>query len=205
VVELTWDPGAYATHHSHPTALITCVQEGALGFVLHHGAAMLVRGGTADAPGSPVPLELETEVVLEPRDCITFDEFASHMEHTGWNASEETTVLWEARLLNPVQPFTTYVDAMGTPVPWRPPSSMASIGLETDRVRPSRPSPIQCPDNPRRVPRTGFTSGWLAGEQSAPGGWTGVGLNSNERRSGRAFPRCIVRREPQGDRFYLFS
>jgi len=117
VVELTWEPGAYATRHSHPTALITCVQEGALGFVLHHGEAALTRGGTADAPGSPEPLELETEVVLEPRDCITFDEFASHMEHTGWNASEGTTVLWEARLLDPEQPFTTYVDAMGTPVP----------------------------------------------------------------------------------------
>ena len=56
-------------------------------------------------------------MVLEPRDCITFDELAAHMEHTGWNASEGTTILWEARLLDPEQPFTTYVDAMGTPVP----------------------------------------------------------------------------------------
>ena len=117
VVELTWAPGAYATRHFHPTALITCVQSGALGFVLEHGAATLTRGGTADAPGSPEPLTLETEVVLEPRDCIAFDHFASHMEHTGWNASEGTTVLWEARLLDPEQPFTTYVDDMGTPVP----------------------------------------------------------------------------------------
>jgi hypothetical protein len=117
VVELTWEPGAYATRHFHPTALITCVQQGALGFILQHGAATLTRGGTADAPGSPEPLALDTEVVLEPRDCISFDEFASHMEHTGWNASEGTTVLWEARLLDPDQPFTTYVDAMGTPLP----------------------------------------------------------------------------------------
>src|SRR3954471_10110713 len=86
VVELTWAPGAYATRHFHPTALITCVQEGSLGFVLHHGAASLTRGGTADAPGEPEPLALETEIFLQPRDCITFDEFASHMEHTGWNA-----------------------------------------------------------------------------------------------------------------------
>ena len=56
VVELTWAPGAYATRHFHPTALITCVAEGALGFVLHDGAAMLTRGGTADAPGEPEPL-----------------------------------------------------------------------------------------------------------------------------------------------------
>ena len=117
IVELTWEPGAYASRHFHPTALITCVQEGALGFVLQHGAATLTRGGTADAPGSPEALELDTEVVLEPRDCIAFDEFATHMEHTGWNASEGTTVLLEARLLDPEQPFTTYVNDMGTPVP----------------------------------------------------------------------------------------
>ncbi len=117
IVELTWEPGAYATRHFHPTALITCVQDGALGFVLQHGTATITRGGTADAPGDPEPLELNTEVILEPRDCIAFDEFAAHMEHTGWNASDGTTVLWEARLLDPEQPFTTYVDAMGTPAP----------------------------------------------------------------------------------------
>ena len=117
VVELTWEPGAYATRHFHPTALITCVQEGALGFVLQNGAATITRGGTADAPGTPVPLQLDTEVVLEPRDCIAFDEFAAHMEHTGWNASEGTTVVLEARLLDPDQPFTTYVNDQGTPVP----------------------------------------------------------------------------------------
>ena len=117
VVELTWAPGAYATRHFHPTALITCVQEGALGFVLQDGGAAIIRGGTADAPGEPEPLTLDTDVVLEPRDCIVFDEFAIHMEHTGWNAAEGTTVLWEARLLDPNQPFTTYVNEMGTPVP----------------------------------------------------------------------------------------
>lgn len=117
VVELTWEPGAYATRHFHPTALVTCVQEGALGFVLHDGAAWVTRGGTAEAPGSPEPLDLETEALLEPRDCITFDEFASHMEHTGWNAGNGQLVLWEARLFDPDQPFTTYVNDQGTPVP----------------------------------------------------------------------------------------
>jgi hypothetical protein len=117
VVELTWEPGAYATRHFHPTALITCVQQGSLGFVLQHGAATITRGGTADAPGEPEPLALETEVILEPRDCISFDEFASHMEHSGWNAGDGPLVLWEARLLDPDQPFTTYVNDLGTPVP----------------------------------------------------------------------------------------
>jgi hypothetical protein len=117
LVELTWAPGDYATRHFHPTALITCVQDGALGFVLQAGAATLTRGGTPDAPGQPEPLALDAEVVLAPRDCITFDEFAAHMEHTGWNASDGTTILWETRLLDPEQPFTTYVDDQGTPVP----------------------------------------------------------------------------------------
>jgi hypothetical protein len=116
VVELTWKPGAYATRHFHPTALITCVQEGSLGFLLQQGAASVTRGGTADAPGKPEPIELNAEVVLQPRDCITFDEFAIHMEHMGWNAGDGTLVLWEARLVDPEQPFTTYVNEMGTPV-----------------------------------------------------------------------------------------
>jgi hypothetical protein len=117
LVELTWEPGAYATRHFHPTALITCVEKGALGFVLQQGAATLTRGGTPDQPGQPEPLALETEVILEPRDCIAFDEFAAHMEHSGWNAGDGPLVLWEARLLDPNQPFTTYVNELGTPVP----------------------------------------------------------------------------------------
>jgi hypothetical protein len=117
VVELTWEPGAYATRHFHPTALITCVQEGSLGFLLQHGAASITRGGTADAPGEPEPITLDEEVTLAPRDCITFDEFSTHMEHTGWNAGDGPLVLWEARLVDPTQPFTTYVNDMGTPVP----------------------------------------------------------------------------------------
>jgi hypothetical protein len=116
LVELTWEPGSYASRHFHPTALITCVADGALGFVLHAGSASLTRGGTADAPGEPESLAVETEVILEPRDCITFDELAAHMEHTGWNASGGTTILWEARLLDPNEPFTTYVNDQGTPV-----------------------------------------------------------------------------------------
>ena len=117
VVELTWEPGAYATRHFHPTALITCVQSGTLGFALQVGTASLIRGGTADAPGKPEPIAPDTDIVLQPRDCIAFDEFATHMEHTGWNAGDGPLVLWEARLLKVGEPFTTYVDAQGTPVP----------------------------------------------------------------------------------------
>lgn len=115
--EIVWEPGAYATRHFHTAAIITCVQEGALGFAIQHGAATLTRGGTADAPGVPEPLPVDTEVILEPRDCIAFDQFATHTEHTGGNASEGTTILWQADLLKSGEKYTTFVDAMGTPVP----------------------------------------------------------------------------------------
>jgi hypothetical protein len=117
ISETTWEPGSYVTRHTHPLALVVCVKEGALGFAIHEGAATLTRGGTGDSPEATEPLELETEVVLEPRDCIAFDEFAAHTIHSAWSASDEPTVTWEADLVQIGEPFTTFVDEMGTPVP----------------------------------------------------------------------------------------
>ena len=117
LVETVWEPGAYVTMHTHPTAIVVCVQSGALGFAIQHGAATVTRGGSGEAPETTEPLELNTEVVLEPRDCVAFDHFAVHTVHTAWNASDGPTVLWEADLFAPDQPFTTFVDEHGTPIP----------------------------------------------------------------------------------------
>ena len=117
MAETIFAPGAYVTRHTHPLAEVVCVQSGALGFTMHEGAATVTRGGAGEAPESTKPIEVDTEVILEPRDCIAFDEFAAHMVHTAWNASEETTVLWSADLLKIGESYTTFVDAMGTPVP----------------------------------------------------------------------------------------
>jgi hypothetical protein len=115
--ESVWAPDAYVTSHTHPIAEVFCVQAGALGFAIQHGAATVTRGGTGETPETTEPVALNTEVVLEPRDCVAFDEFAAHTIHTAWNASDEPTVLWEADLLKIGEPYTTFVDEHGTPVP----------------------------------------------------------------------------------------
>jgi quercetin dioxygenase-like cupin family protein len=115
--ENTFAPGAYVTRHFHPTAIIVCVQSGALGFAIQAGAATVTRGGTEATPEATEPLAPGVEIVLEPRDCVAFDEYTAHTEHTGWNASDGTTVIWETRLLKIGEPYTTFVDAEGTPNP----------------------------------------------------------------------------------------
>lgn len=114
--ETEWAPGSYVTMHTHPMALVACVVSGSLGFSIQHGAATLTRGGSGEEPEAIQQLELNTEYVLEPRDCVAFDHFATHTVHTAWNASDETTILWEADLLKLGEPPTTFVNAQGTPV-----------------------------------------------------------------------------------------
>lgn len=113
MAESVFEPEAFVTQHTHPTAIVVCVQSGALGFAIQQGTASITRGGAEESE----TLELDTEIVLEPRDCVAFDHFAAHTAHTGWNASDEQTVLWEARLLKTDEPFTVFVNEQGTPVP----------------------------------------------------------------------------------------
>lgn len=117
MTELVWQPGAYATSHSHPLAQIACVASGALGMTLQQGVATVLRGGSGPTPEAEEPLPLNTEVILAPRDCVAYDEFAAHTVHTVWNAGDETTTLWTADLVHSGEPYTTYVDARGTPIP----------------------------------------------------------------------------------------
>ena len=115
--ESIWEPGAYVTSHFHPVAIVVCVQSGELGFAIQAGAATVSRGGTEGTPESVEPLAVGAEVILEPRDCVTFDEYAVHTSHTAWNASDGPTVLWETAVLEIGATYTTFLDAQGTPVP----------------------------------------------------------------------------------------
>jgi hypothetical protein len=84
---------------------------------LQEGAAILTRGGTEATPESAQPVALNQEIVLEPRDCVSYDENATHTVHTVWNASDGTTRMWMADLVRIGEPYTTYVNAEGTPIP----------------------------------------------------------------------------------------
>jgi hypothetical protein len=117
MTELGWAPGAYATSHTHPLAQVACVVSGALGMTLQQGAATITRGGAGTTPETTEPMALNTEVVLEPRDCVAYDEFATHTVHTVWNASTQTTRIWMADLVEIGEPYTTFVNALGTPIP----------------------------------------------------------------------------------------
>lgn len=101
VSEVVFDPGAYSTRHTHPSAGIVCVVSGEWGIMIHGGAATVTRPERGDTPQSTEPLELNTEVVLEPRDCVAMDEIANRTEHTVWNASDGETVLWTTDLYDP--------------------------------------------------------------------------------------------------------
>ena len=74
-------------------------------------------GGTGPRPEATEQKALATEVILDPRDCVAYDEFATHTVHTDWNASEGETILWTADLVESGKPYTTYVNTSGTPIP----------------------------------------------------------------------------------------
>ncbi|MFN8677493.1 MAG: hypothetical protein U0Z70_14050 [Thermomicrobiales bacterium] len=117
MTELVWEPRAYSTSHSHPLAQVACVMEGKLGMTLQEGAATLTRGGDGSTPASTEPVPLNQEIVLGPRDCVSYDEYAAHTVHTVWNASKGTTRMWMADLVKIGEPYITYEPAERTPSP----------------------------------------------------------------------------------------
>lgn len=127
LAQSVFEPGAFVTSHTHPTAILVCVQSGALGFALQHGSATVTRFTQTAIPTANDPLLSGdtvvrqqllpgTEITLQPRDCVSFDHFVQHTSHTGWNASDGETVLIEARLVKTGEQFTTFIDAGGNPV-----------------------------------------------------------------------------------------
>lgn len=117
--EYTWEPGAYATSHTHPAAAaIACVTVGSFGLLIDSGAAVVTRASdSADTEPTTEQVAIGEEVILEEGDCFTMDEAADSTIHTIWNASDETTITTETFLFDRELPGRVFVNEQGTPVP----------------------------------------------------------------------------------------
>ena len=110
-----WAPGSSISMHTHPGALVSCVESGTLTFAIQTGAATVIR---QHGTGTPAPMEeivVGQPITYGPGDCVAFDEDAEHTTHTAWNEGNEPVVLWEAHLYKSEAPASTFVNEQGTP------------------------------------------------------------------------------------------
>jgi quercetin dioxygenase-like cupin family protein len=114
LTRITFDPGSSVAPHTHPGDTVTYQLSGSHAYTVLHGAAYLVRAGTA----TPTPAAGETvgelmtpnqEYTIMPGDVLLFDE---HTAHTAHNPTGEPAVLLEAQLRAIGQPLTL---PLGTP------------------------------------------------------------------------------------------
>ncbi len=110
-----WEPGASINMHSHPGAVVSCVESGELTFAIQTGAATLIRAHDSGTPAPTEAIHLGDPITYGPGDCVAFDDAAVPTVHAAWNAGTEPAVLWEAHLYHQGAKATTFVDAQGTP------------------------------------------------------------------------------------------
>ena len=111
-----WEPGSSISTHTHPGALVSCVESGTLSFEIQSGAATVIRAHGAGTPAPTEAMEVGVPITYGPGDCVSFDQDAAETAHTAWNAGDETVVLWEAHLYKAGEPATTFQE-QGTPAP----------------------------------------------------------------------------------------
>jgi hypothetical protein len=112
-----WEPGSSINTHTHPGALVSCVESGELTFAIQTGAATVIRAHGAGTPPPTEALAPDQPVTYGAGDCVAFDEDAVHTVHTAWNAGSDPVILWEAHLYRTGTAATTFTDAQGTPTP----------------------------------------------------------------------------------------
>jgi hypothetical protein len=110
-----WDPGSSISSHTHPGALVSCVESGELTFALQSGAATVIRAHDAGTPAPTEAIAVGTPITYGPGDCVSFDQDAVTTAHTAWNAGSEPVVLWEAHLYQAGEPATTFTEEAAIP------------------------------------------------------------------------------------------
>jgi hypothetical protein len=110
-----WEPGSSISSHTHPGALVSCVESGTLTFEIQDGAATVIRAHDAGTPAPTETILVGTPITYGPGDCVAFDQDATATSHTAWNDGSETVVLWEAHLYKVGEPASTFTEEAGTP------------------------------------------------------------------------------------------
>lgn len=101
--------GATVSAHTHPGAIVLCVESGSPTFGVVHGTVTMTQAATAATPDAAVELTAGSETVLQAGDCLTFD--ATQTAHTLVNPGEPA-VIWQAHLYAAGEKPTTF---LGTP------------------------------------------------------------------------------------------
>jgi mannose-6-phosphate isomerase-like protein (cupin superfamily) len=104
-------PGATVAPHTHPGAIVLCLESGSPVFGVVEGTVTLTHADTAATPEAAETVTAGAEVELRPGDCLTFD--ATQTVHTLRNPGGPA-VIWQAHLYALGQPATTF---LATPAP----------------------------------------------------------------------------------------
>ena len=104
-------PGATVSAHTHPGAIALCLESGSVVFGVVEGTVTMTQMATVATPEAAVELAADTETVLQPGDCLSFE--ASQTVHTLHNPGGPA-VIWQAHLYALGEPPTTF---LATPTP----------------------------------------------------------------------------------------
>ena len=111
LVRVAVAPGATVSAHTHPGAVVLCLESGAPVFGVTEGTVTMTRAATAATPEAAETLAAGAETELQPGDCLAFE--ATETVHTLRNPGGPA-VIWQAQLYALGEPPTTF---LGTPAP----------------------------------------------------------------------------------------
>jgi hypothetical protein len=112
-----WAPGSSISLHTHPGALVSCIESGSVSFAIQSGMASVVRAHGPQTPAAAETISPNQPITYGPGDCVTFDQDAANTAHIAWNDGTEPAVIWEAHLYKTGAKASTFTNEQGTPAP----------------------------------------------------------------------------------------
>jgi mannose-6-phosphate isomerase-like protein (cupin superfamily) len=106
LVRLELAPDGSINAHTHPGTIVVCLESGSAIFGVLEGTATVTRSATVATPEAAEQLTANTETVLGPGDCLTFD--ATQTIHN-LRGNGEPAVFWQAQLYAAGEKPTTFL------------------------------------------------------------------------------------------------